>query len=349
MASRASRASEASRPSRARASGSHEEQEEVVDDKQKNNLEEEKANNAQQEEARYALRQTPSRREHSRRHSSLPGSVRRRGSRRSRSTHSRSSLEEQEPEQFPGSFPALPDSEDDLEPQLPHSEDEIENPRNEASTHANATETQYRFPILDALLADHIRVIQAYNRKRANIATSQAADIQRMVKELRLRRDDTDYLSTVGWRRKDREAFIQARGVELWVEEMKIRGGVESGDEGSREDDENEEEKEGEWGSDEHIVRGNGDGSGRESESEEQDIDNGSGRGSREKDFPQDQERRNSEVSISPSLHSEIERRQAILKAVQSALVRDLAAWDGEMPPASGWQDRSGPYTSLPG
>ena len=144
-----------------------------------------------------------------------------------------------------------------------------------------------------------------------------------MVKELRLRGDDTDYLSTVARRRKDRKAFIQARGVELWVEEMKIRGGMESGDEGSREDDENEEEKEGEWGSDEHIVRGNGDGSGRESgseepdgdndldidngsgresESEEQDIDNGSGRGSQEKDFPPDQERRNSEVSISPKL-----------------------------------------------
>lgn len=37
-------------------------------------------------------------------------------------------------------------------------------------------------------------------------------------------------------------------------------------------------------------------------------------------------------------MQSEIERRQAILRAVQSAFVRDLAAWDGEMPPASGWQ-----------
>jgi hypothetical protein len=93
---------------------------------------------------------------------------------------------------------------------MPHSEDETEIPRNGASTHANANETQYRFPVLDALLADHIRVIQAYNRERANIATSQAADIQRLVKELRLRGDDTDYLSTVARRRKDRKAFIQA-------------------------------------------------------------------------------------------------------------------------------------------
>ena len=362
--SRASRASGASRPSRARASGSYEERREVLDDEQENDHEEEEANNAQQEEVRYALRQTPSRREHSRRHSSLPRSVGRRGSRRSRSSHSRSPLREQEPEQFPGSFPALPDSEDDLEPQLPHSEDEIEIPRNGASTHTNANETQYQFPILDALLADHIPVIQAYNRERANIATSQAADIQRMVKELRLRGDDTDYLSTVARRRKDRKAFIQARGVELWVEEMNIRGEMEGGDAGGTEDDENEEENEGEWESDEHSVHGNRDGSGRESgsegpdgdndldidngsgresESEEQDIDNGSGRGSQEEDFPPDQERRNSEDSNTPNLQSEIERRQAILQAVQSALVRDLAVWDGEMPPASGWQDSKRP------
>jgi len=81
--SRASRASGASRPSRARASGSYEERREVLDDEQENDHEEEEANNAQQEEVRYALRQTPSRREHSRRHSSLPRSVGRRGSRRS--------------------------------------------------------------------------------------------------------------------------------------------------------------------------------------------------------------------------------------------------------------------------